>query len=389
MSAAVADLLLPQIITEAIEWRHHFHEHPELAYEETRTADFIAAKLAAYGMTVHRGLGGTGVVGTLKRGLGRRTIGIRADMDALRIREQTGLAYASNSDGIMHACGHDGHVAMALAAARICAGLADLNGTVHFIFQPAEEGSAGARRMIEDGLFELFPCDAIFAVHNWPALPLGACAVLDGPMMAANAVIEIEIAGRGCHGAMPHEGADCVLAACQLVSAIQSIVSRSVEPGEGAVVSITQIQAGDTHNVIPDRCKIRGTARWFSGEVGERIESRLQQLSKSVAAGFGCEARVSFERRYPATMNDTEIASFVRSVVSSSHLNLSMVESRPSMGAEDFAFMLQAVPGCYIWLGAGRQGDNWGLHSPRYDFNDELLPRGVALWVALVKRSLI
>lgn len=388
MNAPLQDIVSSDVIADAVKWRHHLHQHPELAYQELQTSDFIAAKLTTYGYAVHRGLGGTGVVGTLKRGAGGRTIGIRADMDALRIQEGTNIAHRSRTDGVMHACGHDGHVAMALAAARICAGLTDLNGTVHFIFQPAEEGSAGARRMIDDGLFKLFPCDFIYAIHNWPALPLGTCVVLDGAMMAANAVIEVEIAGRGCHGAMPHEGSDCVLASCQLVSAVQCIVSRNVPPTEAAVLSITQVHAGDAHNVIPDRCTIRGTARWFNSQVGERIERRLQQLATSISAGFNCEAKMIFDRRYPATLNDPEAANFVRSVVSRSPLGLWLLDASPSMGAEDFAFMLKAVPGCYIWLGAGKDSDNWGLHSPRYDFNDDLLPYGTGLWAALVQRSL-
>jgi hippurate hydrolase len=384
----VVDIVPQDVIAEAIEGRRHLHRNPELAYQETKTSEFISAKLAAYGYAVHRGLGGTGVVGTLKRGNGGRAIGIRADMDALRIQERTSVAYRSDADGIMHACGHDGHVAMALAAARTCASLSDLNGTVHFIFQPAEEGGAGARRMIEDGLFKLFPCDSVYAVHNWPALPLGTCVVLDGPMMAANAVIEVIIAGRGCHGAMPHEGSDCVLAGSQLVTAIQSIVSRGVAPTDVAVLSITQIHAGDTHNVIPDSCTLRGTARWFKSDVGDRIERRLMELATSIAAGFNCEARVTFDRRYPATVNDPRAAAFVRSVLSRSPLGLSLLDASPSTGAEDFAFMLQAVPGCYIWLGGGKASHRYGLHSPYYDFNDELLPYGAALWVTLIKHSL-
>lgn len=378
-----------ELIADAISWRQHLHRFPELAYHEFRTADFIAAKLDQFGLTVHRGLGGTGVVGTLTRGVSRRTIAIRADMDALRIRECTGAPYASCTDGIMHACGHDGHVAIALAAARACANIPDLNGTVHFIFQPAEEGSAGARRMVEDGLFKLFPCDAIYALHNWPALLLGSCVVLDGAMMAANAMMEIEIFGRGCHGAMPHEGTDSLLAGCQLVSALQSIVSRNIDPLEASVVSATQIHAGDAHNVIPDRCVIRGTARWFHCPVGHSIERRVTELSASIAAAFGCEAKVQFERRYPATINDPSVANFVRSIILESTANLTLADARPSMGAEDFAFMLREVPGCYIWLGAGKKGrQSYGLHSSRYDFNDEALSLGVTLWLSLVRRSL-
>lgn len=382
------DALSPDLITEAVSWRRYLHKHPELAFNERQTAGFVASKLAQFGLRVHRGLAGTGVVGTLTRGTGRRTIAIRADMDALAIQEQSGAPHASCVSDIMHACGHDGHVAMALAAARICARLPDLNGTVHFIFQPAEENGGGGRRMVEEGLFRLFPCDAVYALHNWPALPLGACVARDGTMMAALAAFEVMICGRGCHGAMPHEGTDSILAGCQLVSALHSIISRNVDPFQSAVASVTQIRAGKTWNVIPDSYTIRGTARWLDEHVGDMIERRIGELSRSIAAGFGCEAQIHYERRLPATINDPGAASFVRTVASASPLNLPLIDAGPSMGSEDFAFMLQAVPGCYFWLGAARSGEDQSLHSSRYDFNDELLPLGVAFWVSLVCRSL-
>lgn len=380
--------ITPDLIAAAVSWRRHLHQHPELAYNERHTADFVASHLAEFGLTVHRGLASTGVVGTLTRGTSRRSLAIRADMDALPIQERSSTPHASVADGIMHACGHDGHVAMALAAARVCARLPDLDGTVHFIFQPAEEGGAGARRMIEEGLFRLFPCDSVYALHNWPALPLGTCAARDGFTMAANAVFEVVITGRGCHGAMPHEGTDCVLAGCQLVCALQSISGRNIDPLEASVVSATQIHAGDTNNVIPDSCVIRGTTRWFESGVGEVIQRRITELSRAIAAAFGCEAQIRYERLYPATFNNPAAADLVRNVVRTHPLNLTMVDALPSMGSEDFAFMLQTVPGCYIWLGAGRSGENPGLHSSRYDFNDESLPLGAALWVSLVRKSL-
>lgn len=384
-----SDLISPACIAEAVSWRHHLHRHPEIAYHEHRTADFVAAKLETFGLKVHRGLAGTGVVGTLLRGTGKRAIGIRADMDALRMQERSGAAHASQIEGTMHGCGHDGHVAIALAAARACSELPNLNGTVHFIFQPAEEGAAGALRMVEDGLFQLFPCDAVYGLHNWPALPVGSCVALDGPLMAANARFEIEIAGRGCHSAFPQEGNDALLASCQVVTALQSIVSRNLDPVEAGVLSATQINAGtEALNVIPDRCRIRGVARWFESRIGERIEQRMRELSQSIAAGFGCEARVSFDRRTPATINDPRAARFIRSVIGASNLGLEVVSARPSMASEDFSYMLQAKSGCYLWLGAGRQGANPGLHSPLYDFNDDVLPLGAALWVEVVRRSL-
>jgi len=380
--------LSPNEVVDAVAWRHHLHRHPELAYEERQTAEFVAERLAQFGLTVHRGLAGTGVVGTLRRGMSGRSIAIRADMDALPIREQASTTHASITAGRMHACGHDGHVAIALATARACACMPSLEGTVHFIFQPAEEGGAGARRMIQEGLFELFPCEAVYALHNWPALPLGTCVALDGARMAANAVFEVMILGRGCHGAMPHEGTDCILAGGHLLTALQSIVSRNINPVEAAVVSVTQIHAGDAHNVIPSSCVIRGTTRWFDDEIGKRLECRITDLSKAVAAAFGCEAQIRYERRYPATINDPAATRLVRAVASSAPVNLTLVDAEPSMGSEDFAFMLQAVPGCYLWLGAARPTDNYGLHSPNYDFNDELIPYGVALWVSLVRTCL-
>lgn len=379
--------LSSDLIAEAVSWRHHLHRHPELAFKEQRTGDFVASQLGRFGLSVHRGLGGTGVVGTLTRGTSRRTIAIRADMDALPIEEQSGVPYASSTRGLMHACGHDGHVAIALAAARVCARMPNLDGTIHFIFQPAEEGEGGARRMIDEGLFRLFPCDAVYALHNWPALPVGSSVARDGAMLAASAVFEIIVSGRGCHGAMPHEGTDSILAGCQLVSALQSIASRNIDPLQASVVSVTQVNAGNAWSVIPESSVIRGTTRWFDDYTGDIIERRMIELSKSVAAGFGCEAQVSYDRRYPATINDSAAASFVRSVVDSLP-NLTMVDLPPSMGSEDFSVMLQAIPGCYVWLGGGRLDDNHGLHSSRYDFNDELLPLGVALWVSLVQKSL-
>ncbi len=378
---ATADLL-----ADAVSWRHQLHQHPELAYREERTADFIAAQLAQFGLKVHRGLAGTGVVGTISRGSSRRSIGIRADMDALPIREESGVAHASSNSGVMHACGHDGHTAIALAAARVCASLPDLDGSVHFIFQPAEENEGGGRRMVEEGLFKLFPCDRVYALHNWPALPLGTCVARDGAMMAALGTFEIRIRGKGCHGAMPHEGTDAILTTAQLVSALQSIVSRNVDPQQPAVVSVTQIQAGDTWNVIPDECLIRGTTRWYDEQVGDAIEERISLLARSIAGGFGCSAEIQYQRRFPATVNDPPAAQFTREVARG--LGLEVLDAQPSMGSEDFAYLLHAVPGCYLWLGAARPGENPGLHSPRYDFNDEALAAGIELWVALVRRSL-
>lgn len=384
----LSGLIPPDLIGRAIAWRRDLHRHPELAYNERRTADFVAGELASYGLQVHRGLGGTGVVGTLRRGTSERTIAIRADMDALPIEERGGLEYASRNAGVMHACGHDGHTAMALAAANVCSRLTDLDGIVHFIFQPAEESEGGARRMIAEGLFRMFPSEAVFAIHNWPATPLGSCVALDGPMMAALAIFEIAIEGRGCHGAMPHEGADSLVAGASLIGALQTIVSRNVGPHEPAVVSATQIHAGDAWNVIPERCVIRGTTRWFSAAVGDLIEQRIRQLATTVASAFDCTATVRYERRFPATVNHRAEAQFVRSIAAAAPLNLQVLDSAPSMGSEDFACMLEAVPGCYLWLGSQSGGRQAPLHSPHYDFNDDLVPIGVGFWVSLVRARL-
>lgn len=372
------------LIEQAVAWRRDIHAHPELAYNERRTAELVATQLVSFGLKVHRGLGGTGVVGTLSRGTSRRSIAIRADMDALAMEEQSGATYASNTRGVMHACGHDGHVAIALAAARVCAGLPDLDGTVHFVFQPAEEGSAGARKMVEDGLFRLFPVDAVYALHNWPGLQLGACVARDGAMMAANAVFEVLVRGRGAHAAMPHLGRDPVLAACHLVTALHTIVSRSIDPLQSCVVSAAQIRAGEAHNVIPESCFVRGSVRWYDDRVGDLIEGRFADMVRSIPAGFGCEGTLRYERRYPATINAPSAAARVRGIVQRLP-RLSLVDAEPSMASEDFAFMLQAVPGCYLWLGAGSEH---GLHSPFYDFNDELIPLGAALWVSLIGETL-
>lgn len=379
--------LSSDLIAEAVEWRRHLHQHPELAFNELQTSDFIADQLGRLGLSVHRGLGGTGVVGTLKRGTSPRTIAIRADMDALAIEEQTGVAHTSCARGVMHACGHDGHIAMALAAAKACVDLPNLDGTVHFIFQPAEEGECGARRMIEDGLFRLFPCDAIYALHNQPALPFGTCVARDGVMLAASAVFEIEIRGQGCHGGRPHQGTDPILAGCELVSVLQSITSRNIDPLESAVVSVTQVHAGHAWSVIPSKSVIRGTTRWFNEGVGDIVERRVSEISRSIASAFGCEASVHYDRRYPATVNDAATANFVRSVASGV-ASLKVVDHPPTTGSEDFSEMLRVVPGCYVWLGSGRSNNDYGLHSPHYDFNDEMLPLGAALWVSLVRRGL-
>lgn len=383
----MSDFLSEAGIAEALAWRHHLHRHPELGFEEHDTAAFIAQKLQEWGYTVRTAYARTGVIGSLSRGSSTRSIGIRADMDALPITEKSGVAYASQTPGKMHACGHDGHVSMALAAAKAVS-KSDFDGTVHFIFQPAEENEGGGREMVREGLFKDFPVDAIYGLHNWPALDVGTCVARDDAMMAAFGVFEVEVTGKGAHGAMPHEGVDPVVAAAQIVSALQTIASRNVSPLESAVVSVTQMHGGDAWNVIPETMIIRGTTRWFLADVGKTIAERMQTIATSVANAFGCTARLHYEERYPSTINTAENAAFIRSIAQSPELGLSVVDVAPSMAAEDFAFMLQERPGCYFWLGSRRDGNNPGLHSPYFDFNDAILPIGANFWIKLVKTAL-
>ncbi len=383
--------LIEALIAEAEEmaaWRHHIHAHPETAFEEHGTAEFVAAKLAEFGLEVHRGLAGTGVVGVLKRGDGP-AVGLRADMDALHLDEQTGLAHASRHQGRMHACGHDGHTAMLLGAARHLARAGNVRGTVVFIFQPAEENEGGGRRMVEEGLFKRFPVDAVFGLHNWPGLPAGTFAVRAGPVMAATAALEIVVRGQGAHAAMPHMGSDAVLAAAQVVTALQSIAARNVPPVEAAVVSIGQIRGGDTWNVLPAEVLLRGTLRAFGDDVMALLEGRVLTVAQGVAAALGCGAEVTIRRGYPATANSAaESETAARAAAAVAGDDKVVRDHPPSMGAEDFAYMLAERPGCYAWLGNGPADDGRGLHSPRYDFNDAILPVGASYWVRLAETVL-
>jgi hippurate hydrolase len=370
-------------------WRRHLHQFPETAYEETQTSDYIAKRLLTFGLKVHRGLAETGVVATLSVGKSSRKIALRADMDALFIQEQNEFSYRSCHDGKMHACGHDGHSAMLLGAAKYLAEERNFNGTVYFIFQPAEEGRAGAQRMIEEGLFDQFPADCIFGMHNFPDIPQGHFVVKSGPMMAAFDCFEIQITGQASHAAMPHLGHDPILAAGQLIQALQSIVSRNVNPDDSAVLSLTQIHAGETWNAIPEAVTLRGTYRCFKPEVKKLIKQRIEQICHSICSGFEMTAKIIFNPEnpgYPVTFNhdkETQIAiKAAKNVVGETGLDLKPV---PSMGSEDFAFMLQEKPGCYIWIGNGPSSGNCLLHNPHYDFNDEILPIGAAYWVSLVQ----
>ncbi len=371
-----------------IEWRRDFHAHPETAYEEHRTSERIATLLAGWGIEVHRGLGGTGVIGSLCTGDGP-SLGLRADMDALHIHEVAEVAHRSRTPGKMHACGHDGHCAMLLGAARHLAETRDFRGTVRFIFQPAEENEAGALRMIEDGLFDRFPVDSVYGLHNWPDAPEGVIGVRAGPVMASFDVFEAVVVGRGAHAAMPHLGIDPIHVAAQIVAAWQGVVARAVDPLESAVVSVTQFHAGDTWNVIPDRAMLRGTARAFRAEVRGDLEHRLRRLGEGICAAAGASLDWTYDRRYPATVNharETEVARRVAADLLGAERVIA--EMPPSMGSEDFAFMLQARPGCYLRLGTGNGGGNCLLHNAAYDFNDRVLPIGAAYWVALVESEM-
>jgi len=374
---------------EMIAWRHAIHAHPETAFEEVRTADFVAARLESFGVDVHRGMARTGVIGTLRCGNGTRAIGLRADMDALDIQETNVFDHASKINGKMHACGHDGHTAMLLGAAKYLAETRNFDGVVNFIFQPAEENEGGGRVMVEEGLFEKFPCDGVYGMHNIPGIPAGQFAVRAGPMMAAFDIFEIVVEGVGAHAAMPHQGVDPVVIAAQIVIALQTIVSRFTDPMDTAVLSVTQIHGGDAFNVIPPNVTLRGTVRTFRKKLQDRIEKQIEVISRNIAAAYGAEIAFRYERRYPATINseaETQIAARAAlTVAGAGNVNLNPT---PAMGSEDFAFMLQAKQGCYIWLGNGNRPGSCMIHNPGYDFNDEVLPLGASYWVTLVEQQL-
>lgn len=371
-------------------WRRDLHAHPEIAFEEHRTADIVARLLESFGIAVERGIARTGVIGTLSGSRpGGRAIALRADMDALPIEEKTGLSHASQHSGRMHACGHDGHTAMLLGAARYLAETRNFAGTVHFIFQPAEENEGGARVMIEEGVLDRYSVEAIYGMHNWPELPAGQFAIRPGPMMAAYDIFEITVLGRGAHGAMPHHGIDPIVAAAQIVNGLQTIASRNIDPLEGAVVSVTQIHGGDTWNVIPDSVVLRGTTRSFAPAVRDALEPAIRRVAEGVCAALGAEMTMRYERRYPPTVNspaETEIAATTAAaLVGGDNVRRDLL---PSMGAEDFACFLERKPGAYIWIGNGAGRDRAMLHNPHYDFNDEILALGASYWARLAETVL-
>jgi amidohydrolase len=374
---------------ELTEWRHDIHAHPELGFEEQRTADFVARRLAECGVEVFRGIGKTGVVGRLRAGDSPRTIGLRADMDALPIEEATNLPYRSQNGGRMHACGHDGHTAMLLGAARYLAETRNFDGTVHLIFQPAEEGLGGGAAMVADGLFERFPCEAIFGMHNRPGLAVGKFQIRTGAMMAGGAYFDIAVTGRGAHGARPEASIDPVITASHIAIAVQSIVSRNVRPLDTAVVSITQIHTGEAYNVIPERAVIRGTARCFSRETMAMVEHNLRRIAVGVAGGFGATAELDFRIIFPALVNDAGEACFIADaaaeLVGADNVNR---EGNLVMASEDFSYMLEQRPGAYIQIGNGEGFGGCEVHNPGYDFNDAALPLGASLFARLAERKL-
>jgi len=374
------DDLLPDLLA----LRRDLHAHPELAFEERRTAGIVADALRRLGLDVHEGLAGTGVVGTLRHGGSGRTIGLRADMDALPIVEQSGLDHTSRHAGVHHGCGHDGHTAMLLGAVRQLARTRRFDGTVHFIFQPAEEGRGGARVMVEQGLFERFACDAVYALHNWPDLPLGHAQTRAGPIMAAADRFDIVLRGRGGHAAQPHRTPDVLLAASQLVVQLNTIVSRRIDPAESAVLSVTRVSGGSSHNVLPAEAGVTGTVRSFDAQAQDRIERALRDVAAGVALAHGVQAEVAYDRYYPATVNSEAEAELALRAAEAVGLQAS-VAPRPAFTSEDFAFLLRERPGAYLWLG---QGGERALHHPCYDFNDDALPHGMRWFCAVAERAL-
>ena len=376
---------------EMAAWRQDLHAHPELALQEVRTSQVVQEKLKEFGVDeIITGMARTGVVGVIKgKGQGG-SIGLRADMDALPIHEETNLPYASKNHGVMHACGHDGHTAMLLGAAKYLAETRNFDGIVYVVFQPAEENLAGGEIMVKEGLFEKCPMDMIFGMHNWPTVPLGTFLWREGPTMAAVANIEINITGKGCHGAHPDHGNDPIVIAAQIVNALQTIVSRTIDPTDAGVVTIGAINGGHIYNVIPETVRMLGTARWFRPEVGDKLESGVRRLATGIAASFDATAEVMFNRAFPATINDgaaTQLTLHAARAVAGEASVRPM--SRPTMGGEDFAFMLNEKQGSYIMLGGGRgDGRDANLHHPKYDFNDEALPIGASYWVTLAEQLL-
>jgi len=380
---------LEDLQNEMQTWRRDIHAHPEIAFEEHRTAEIVAEKLKSFGIEVETGIAGTGVVGTLKRGTGNRSIGLRADLDALLINEANEFEHKSKNPGKMHACGHDGHTVMLLGAAKYLAEQGNFDGTVNFIFQPAEENEGGGKAMIDDGLFEKYPVESVYGMHNIPGMPVASFAIKPGPIMAAFDVFNVKIIGKGGHAAMPQTTIDPIIIGTKIIDAYQSIVSRYIDPQEPAVLSVTQFHAGDAYNVIPNDIEIKGCTRCFSPKIQKQLEEQMHQITKSLCDAYGATYEFEFEHRYPATINseeEAEIAGKVaQQVVGEERVNLSPT---PGMGSEDFAYMLQEKPGSYIWIGNGDGEGSCMVHNPGYDFNDEILPIGATYWVKMAEEIL-
>jgi amidohydrolase len=373
--------------------RRDIHAHPELCFEEQRTSDLIAKALTDWGIPVHRGLGTTGVVGIVQNGSSKRAVGLRADIDALPMTERNRFAHASQHPGKMHACGHDGHTAMLLAAAKHLSRQRNFDGTVYLVFQPAEEGGGGAREMIKDGLFDKFPMEAIFGAHNWPGMAVGQFAVKPGPCFASSNEFKITIRGKGAHGAMPHNGIDPVPVACAMVQAFQTIITRNKRPIDAGVISVTMIHAGEATNVIPDSCELQGTVRTFTLEVLDLIEKRMKEVAEHTCAAFGTACEFEFVRNYPPTINHVAETAFFQRVAADVVGPANVHDFEPTMGAEDFSYFLLEKPGCYFLIGNGDGSHRIGghgmgpcmLHNPSYDFNDDLIPLGATMWVRLAE----
>jgi len=379
---------------QMVTWRHHLHKHPELSFKEVMTSDYIASVLESHNIEMHRGLAVTGIVATIHGTKKGKAIGLRADMDALPIQEKNEFSHKSVHDGKMHACGHDGHSTMLLGAAVYLKENNDFAGTVHFIFQPAEEGGGGGRVMVEEGIFEMFPCDAVYGMHNWPGLAEGKFAVHDTAVMAANETLKITIKGKGGHAAMPDQCIDPIVIGAQVITAIQSIVSRSVAPLDSAVVSVTMVDAGFVSNVIPNEMNLTGSLRYFKSEVGDKVKERIKSIAQGICESMGANVEFSSEPNYPATVNTPKHAKLCANaadlVVGGDNV---LRNEMPSMGSEDFSFLLNALEGAYIWIGNGlvpEDSPEGGcmLHNTRYDFNDEILPIGSSYWVELVRSIL-
>ena len=376
------------LLDEVKQWRKQIHSQPELGFKEFKTSSFIVEKLQSFGIDVHQGLGGTGVVGTLKNGEGP-TIGIRADIDALPIAEQNEVDHKSTHENCMHACGHDGHTSVLLGTAKYLSQNKNFSGTIHFIFQPAEEVLGGAKAMIDDGLFDRFPMDAVYGLHNWPGLPVGEIAVNNGPMMASFDTFEITLTGKGTHAAMPHLGADPIAAGAALITNIQSIVSRRVSPLQSGVISVTQMNSGDTTNVIPDIAVLKGTVRSFDMDVRQSMQDMLTEMVVALPPLYGVKGEMDYYIRYPVTTNDTqaylEIKDAATKVLGADKVN---TDVEPSMASEDFSFMSQEVKGAYFWLGVDGSTPSKPLHNASYDFNDDAIETGIKVWISLVESEL-